>query len=353
MRPEDSGARRGFALAWASRALWEYNGDLADLNAQLALRPDPEHPFKAGVWPRPYYPREAADRFFDGALAGRSPDCWEWVNREAPGTCFNLFLRVALHLPGSEDWLFRGLTPYVRSSPPAIDVALELLDECLKRLGLRVLSERALSTVLSLEPDRGRQIAQQGIDRLIGAGEPIHLVTLFALWHVAHWQRPFSAHAEELHLAARLALNRFVNRPEFELNELTNIGRKCVFESLNAVRRNIKENGFRVPYPTKPWPEIGLLPILVKDFENRDEAIDCASIGTDVPVELVLNPEPALFRQDGIPSTSELQIVTRLLLKAAELSSEDLSVFSRDPQVLAELGEPQQRTVTPKRKRRA
>ncbi|MEG3190923.1 hypothetical protein [Lysobacter sp. D1-1-M9] len=349
MRAPDSDALRGFPRSWFCRALQEYGGDLADLNAQLALKPDPEHAFAVGAWPRPYYPRAIAPAFFDRAFAGRNPDNWEWVERAESGWCFNLFLRVAIHLPGSEDWLFRGLHPYLRSTPPPIDHAHNLLRVCLQRLGLRVLPEPALRTVLRLESDRGRQVAQRGVDLLVKAAEPIHLMTLFALWHVTHWERPYSANAQDLLRACCAASRRFLGRSEFQVNSCTRAAADHVEISLGAIRHVIKHDGFRVPRSTKALERIAFFPLLVRDFKDRDAAISCASAGTAVAMDDFLFFEPAPYRRDVIPTGHELDLVTGLLLKAATFTKDDILVYDRDPAVLKQLSEPLERPVVRKR----
>lgn len=349
MRAPDSEALRGFPRAWFCRALWEYGGDLADLNAQLALKPDPEHAFAAGTWPRPYHPRAIAPPLFDRALAGRNPDNWEWVDRAESGWCFNLFLRVAIHLPGSEDWLFRGLHPYLRSTLPSIEHAHKLLNSSLQRLGMRVLPEYALETVLRLEPDRSRQLAQRGVDHLVHAAHPIHVMTLFALWHLAHWQRPYSTHAEELLGACCAALRRFMTSPEFQVNDCARAAAKHVEHSLWEIRRVIQHDGFRVPRLANGPDRIGFFPLLVRDFDDRDAAIICASAASAVPMDDFLFHEPAPYRQDVIPTGQELAVVTELLLKAADFTENDILVYDRDPAVLQELSEPLERPVLRKR----
>lgn len=351
MRAPDSKGLRGFPRAWFCRALWEYGGDLVALNAQLALKPDPEHPFAAGTWPRPYYPREIAPPLFDRAMAGRNPDNWEWVDRGESGRCFNLFLRVALHLPGSEDWLFRGLHPYLRSTPPSIEHAHKLLNSSLQRLGLRVLPEYALETVLRLEPDRCRQLAQRGVEHLVHAAHPIHLTTLFALWHLAHWQRPYSTHAEELMGACCIALNRFMARPEFQGSDCARAAAQHVDQTLWAIRKVIEHDGFRVPRLANGPDWIGFFPLLVTDFDDRDAVISCASAGSGVPLDDFMFHVPCPYREGVIPTAQELAVVTDLLLKAADFAESDILAYERDPAVLQELSKPLERSVVRKRSR--
>lgn len=349
MRAPDSEALRGLPRAWFCRALWEYGGNLADLNAQLALKPDPEHAFVAGTWPRPYHPRAIAPPLFDRALAGRNPDNWEWVERAESGQCFNLFLRVAIHLPGSEDWLFRDLHPYLRSTPPSIEHAHKLLSSSLKRLGLRALPEYALETVRRLEPDRSRQLAQLGVDHLVNAAQPIHVMTLLALWHLAHWQRPYSAHAEELFSACCAAVRCFMSRPEFQANDCARAAAERVEYSLRTIRKVILHDGFRVPRLANGPDQIGFLPLLVRDFDDRDAAIVCASAGTGVPIDDFLFHKPTHYRQDAVPSDQELAVVTDLLLNAADFAESDILDYDRDPAVLQELSQPLERPLVRKR----
>jgi hypothetical protein len=349
MRAPDSAALRGFPRAWFCRALWEYGGDLADLNAQLALKPDPEHAFTAGTWPLPYYPRAIAPPFFDRALEGRNPDNWEWVERAESQRCFNLFLRVAIHLPGSEDWLFRSLHPYLRSTPPSIEHAHKLLNSSLQRLGLRVLPESALATVLRLEPDRSRELVQRGVDHLIHAAHPIHVMTLFALWHLAHWERPYSTHAEELLIACCAALRRFMSRPEFQVNDCARAAAEHVENSLWEIRRVILHHGFRVPRLENMPDRIGFLPLLVRNFDDRDAVIACAGAGTAIPLTDFMCHKPTPYRHYVFPTEQELAVVTDLLLKAADFAESDILVYDRDPAVLQELSEPLERPVVRKR----
>lgn len=349
MRAPDSAALRGFPRAWFCRALWEYGGDLAALNAQLALKPEPGHPFAVGAWPKPYHPISVAPPFFDRAQAGRNPDNWEWVDRAESKWCFNLFLRVAVHLPGSEDWLFRSLHPYFRSTPPSIEYVHQLLNVCLERLGLRVLPENALDTVLRLEPDRGRQLAQRGVDHLVNAAQPIHIVTLFTLWHLAHWQRPYSTHAEELMSACCAALRVFLKRPEFHVNDCAREAAKHVENSLWEIRRVIRHDGFRVPRLLNGPERVGFYPLLVRQFDNRDAAIICASAGSAIPLDDFAFHKPAPYRRDVVPTDGELEVVTRILLEAADFSERDILTFDRDPAILQELNEPLERPVTRKR----
>lgn len=349
MRASDSEALRGFPRAWFCRALWEYDGDLAELNAQLALKAEPQHPFVVGVWPRPYHPRAIAPPFFDRALAGRNPDNWEWVDRADYTRCFNLFLRVAIHLPGSEDWLFRGMHPYLRSTPPSIDYAHKLMKVSLQRLGLRVLPGHALETVVRLAPDRGRELAKRGVDHLVKAAQPLHITTLFSLWHLVHWQRPYSTHAEDLFSACCVALRHFLGRPEFQVNECARAAAKHVEHSLQEIRSFIRYEGFRLPRPPNGLDRIGSFPLLVKDFDDLDAVIGCASAGTAIPTDDFLCYEPSAYRQDAVPSSGELEVVTEVLLRAADFADTDMLHYARDPAVLQELREPLERPVVRRR----
>lgn len=87
----------------------------------------------------------------------------------------------------------------------------------------------------------------------------------------------------------------------------------------------------------------------MREFEDRDAAISCASLGTAVPLAHFITAEPAPYRQDMIPTEQELKVVADLLLKAADFTSSDILVYDRDPAVLQELSEPLEREVVRKR----
>lgn len=115
------------------------------------------------------------------------------------------------------------------------------------------------------------------------------------------------------------------------------------------IRHVIRHDGFRVPRLANGPDRIGFFPLLVRDFDDRDAAIVCASAGSAVPMDDFLFHEPAPYRQDAIPTGQELAVVTDLLLMAADFAESDILVYDRDPAVLQELSEPLERPVVRKR----
>lgn len=346
MRGPDTEGLRGFSRSWFCRTLWEYGGNLTNLNAQLALKPEPGKRFVANISPRPYHPRSVAPPLFCRAQAGKNPDNWEWVDRETSGTHFNLFLRVSAHLPGSEDWLFRDLHAYLRQHLPPIDHTHRLLDKCLYRLGLNALPQSALDTASRVQLDRCRELSEQTLRHFADLAYPVHVMALFGLWHLSHWQRPYSPEAESLDDAFCRAVRKFLTRPEFVSSEAAREAAKHLEATLWELVLRIRHEGFRAPPSKEPAFPLGLLPLLVRDFDGRNEAIACASAGTAIPFSDFDWGKPRRYRRDVIPSRSELELVAQLLLNAADVPKNELLAFGRDQDVVEELAEPQERQAS-------
>jgi hypothetical protein len=209
---------RGLPALWGGYLLGFLETDRTGLNRSLVMKPD-GHPFELLVHPAPY-PVKGVPKTFDKILdGGHWPDSTSYDEWTLDGTKFNLFRRVAEHLPGSQDWLFAELRR------PALELAHDeravqsAIEQALRRFGLaRVHSAASLLIVnVLLSSKSGEQyvdaLFRPTWSRLAASGEALHVTLLTLLWQEALSQRAVGT-AHELKAFCYKGWINLLRRPE-------------------------------------------------------------------------------------------------------------------------------------------
>jgi len=295
--------------------LLNHCGSFKLLNRQLCQRPVNGHNFQLGVWPPPGE-LDWAPRVFERILKqGTNPDTrtFREPHDDAAGEHFNLFTRVAAHIPTSPDWLFKALAPYYEKQLPEVDYANLLIDRCLHRFHLRRLGADAAAFAQRYQPERLDKVGRSVLAALSRKPDPIHLVLLLALCHERQWHQPDSAEAREIGDAFRLASMRFLARPEFQAPEVVHLsGRMLRFFTEPFAR--IRQQAHRSPRPLDPkWPSMNVPNLIIgNQFQGADDLDLTVGLETVTPSE-VFSDNP--IRKS--PNQEQLKGLDRFFAEAA------------------------------------
>ncbi|MEO7916626.1 MAG: hypothetical protein ABIR16_03200 [Dokdonella sp.] len=186
--PADGTVLRDLPKIWGAFLRHHLHTDIPGLNCTLTCRPDGS-PFEFGRHPRPV-PRKAAPRVFNRVIeGGHWPDNRTYRENDLDGT-FNLYERVAEHVPGSQDWLFSELKRIALRQPLNEREIQESICRTLARFGLVRLDRKAACLIIELDADANFDISpsllQTHWEALASYNEPLHATVLTLL--MAEWR---------------------------------------------------------------------------------------------------------------------------------------------------------------------
>src|SRR5438445_1906984 len=249
-RPTTPDVARAASRMWVLSLLCRFRTELRVLNAQLTQPPEKTRPFKINVWPPPGTLNWARKEFEGALLLGRDPDNGKFIEPNDPlKGRYNLFIRVAKHVPYSEDWKFAPLEPYFRDVLPPVDYACLLIDRCLRRFCLCRMGNDAAQFANLVRAERMAQIREASLSALAVDPDPIHLVFLFALFHERQWHKADSPDAISIGEAFKRACDNFCKRDEFNWSTTArrwSQGNARYFSYLFDI---VKQQGHRSPQP--------------------------------------------------------------------------------------------------------
>jgi len=245
------------------------------------------------VWPPPGE-LDWAPKIFERILKqGTDPDTrtFREPHDDAAGKHFNLFTRVATHIPTSPDWLFKALGPYFDKQLPEVDYANLLIDRCLHRLHLRRLGPDAAAFAQRYQPQQLEKVGRSVLAALSKRPDPIHLVLLLALCHERQWHQPNSDEAREIGDAFRRASMIFLERAEFRAPEVVHLAghmHRFFTEPLAKIRRQ----GHRSPRPLDPkWSSMNVPNLIIGNpFQGADDLDLTVGLWAVDPSEVFDNP---------------------------------------------------------------
>jgi hypothetical protein len=291
---------------WVCRLL-QLCGSFKMLNRQLTQPPCLDRPFKLGVWPVPGTLNWAPDTFERIFERGSDPDSNTFVEPNEDGS-FNLFARVAEHLPTSSDWLFKPLAPYFNKEPPPVDYATLLIDSCLRRLHMRRLGADAAEFAAKHHAGRTAEVGRQVLAAVSESPDPIHLILLYALYHERQWHQPNSEESDELGQAFIQAYDRFVRREEFTATPVAREacgGLRAFFYDLDRI---VLHQGHRSRRPLdQSWTPMWHPNLVIGHPLENAEALDLyISMGVAVPIWAFAHQNLPPTKPQGIAALDRL-----------------------------------------------
>lgn len=338
---------------WVQHLRHKFGAELWELDAQLTLPPNPHVPFRFGYEPEPLSRRLAPKTFEHVWKLGKNPDERLYAELQSDGR-YNLFLRVAQHVPLSEDWLFRPLRPYFSGLLPPVTASATLAQALLRRLGLRRLSDSATKFVLWNRPAVASALDPVWIQVVSSRPDPIHLMLMIAIFHERKWHHPELPETEELAEACFRACDNFFNREEFCPPALDESLCRDFYNAFRSTLREIMRTGHRsappaLPHMTSPFDRkpsgpdaVGLLTaprcILYEPFEASEDAVLTSGYGLLVPPFLFFDDNPTPYRpQGGVPSPAQAERALDDLVAAADITVERVHRYGRSEQVKQQL----------------
>lgn len=344
-----------FPKIWVLHLLWLFRAELWELNAQLTLPPDPMEPLRFREWPPPIF-RHRVPRYFQQALRkGHDPSDAGYLE---PGSTekFNLFLRVARHVPTSEDWLMRPLWPYCQRELPSVAYSAALVDALTARMGLRRLGGAATRFAMLTVPRLTRAREAACLRAMAEHPEPIHLALLVALYHERKWHFPEAPETNELYQLCHLARDRFVGSDQFTWCEEARLHRAEIDHAFWSILLAIRDHGHRSLPPPKAGitadRPFGAARDVLRWFPTRhfivceatagfDDAELRAGLGYGIPMSwFTRGGRPTAYSSSVLPTERESRAALGGLLAATDLDEARFFHYRRDPSVLAELPQP-------------
>lgn len=304
---------------WVCRLLFLYQSDWRLLNAQLMQQVDPIHEFEIGRWPAPGTLNWAPPVFDRILELGTDPDMNSFSEPIGDGK-FNLFERVALHIPASADWLFNALRPYFdRRRPPPVSYASFLIGRCLQRARLRRLGDTAVCFATGALPTDTRHITDATLHALGQNPEPFHLIFLAALYHERQWHEPNSVAANSIGNAFGDACSQFQKRDEFNASPEAKRASKENHNFFAEIYQTIKRHGHRSLRPRDlSWQaERTTNLIFCEDSSDFEQADLCVSLGVATPLWFYLARLITRFWKGDRPSREESLSALNLLFDQA------------------------------------
>lgn len=338
---------------WVQHLRHQFGAKLWELDAQLTLPPARGVAFRFGSSPKPLSRRLAPKTFKCAWRLGNNPDERSYGELLSDGR-YNLFLRVARHVPLSEDWLFRPLRPYFSGSLPPVTTSASLAQALLKRLGLRRLSDSATKYVLWKQPDVASTFDAVWMQAISSRPDPIHLMLMFAMFHERKWHHPELPETDQLCDACFQTCDNFFAREEFRPPALSESLCRDFQEAFRSTLREIMRVGHRSAPPALPHttslfdrtpsgPDaVGLLTaprcILYEPFTASEDAVLTSGFGLLVPMYLFFDDTPTPYRPNGgVPSLAQEERALGDLLAAANISMERVHRYERDEEIKTEL----------------
>lgn len=339
---------------WVLRLLCLFQAELWQLNAQLTLPPESSEEFQFGVSPYPIDKRLVPNVFQQAFDRGRDPSERLYLEPKLDGQRYNLFLRVARHVPFSEDWLFQPFVPYLGDTLPDVAYSANLVNRLLKRLGLRRMGATATAFAIDQIPRLVRRREERSLLAMAERPDPLHLMLLFSLYHERKWHYPNSAETRSLDGICCSACRSFAARDEFTWSEQALAYRSQIERELWKVVLKIRHIGHHSAppqYPAKglfdPGPrgeaQLGILDarhcVICDPNGSFDEADLCAGLGYEIPISYFIYGKPTAYSADAIPSTSESRHALSQLMRDADIPPRRLFKYGRDESVLLALSE--------------
>ncbi len=300
---------------------------LEPLNAQLLWPPVPFETFEFGFFPEPLAKRLTPKIFERAHDLGRNPDGFYTSEFHNPEIKFNLFERVVQRVPGSKYWLLREVAPFLRETPPSIDITADIARGLLDDLGLMVLERRCVAAWEHLSPESVARAENSTTNALFFHTRlPEYLALALSLTHLAVWNEPPEQQpnlsSRMLQLCPIAAIHFGISLEENEL-DLNGIDYVLLQMGIERASNNLGRHGSRsmsVREGLEP-PALQRHIVLVPATEATQTAIHCLSKAANLQHK-IFDPW-----RDSWPDIAEALSAVRLNTNVIE-PSEAVSILS-------------------------
>ncbi len=347
-----SESKRLLPRIWVLRLLHLFQAELWQLNAQLTLPPEPGERFQFGVSPCPIDKRLVPNVFQQALDRGHDPSERLYLEPKIDGERYNLFLRVAHHVPSSEDWLFQPFAQYFEDSLPDVANSAQLVNRLLRRLGLRRMGTSATEFAIDQIPRLVRRREERSMQAMAEAPDPLHVMLLLCLYHERKWHYPEAAETWNLDATCCSICRNFAARDEFTWSNQARAFSSQIEQEFRSVVLKIRHNGHHSAppqYPVKGMLEPGLRGedqlgilrsrrcVLCDPGPFFDDADLCAGLGYAIPISHFIYGKPTKYSAGAIPSKDESRRALAQLMRDADIPLRRLFQYDRDESVLAAL----------------